>query len=136
MRSLNIQNKSIYEINFLISSFAAKRCQCLGSFNRRNYSRDALDMFCRDDRTPLNPDSPTYQVMDSLVKNATGSYIPQIIPNKTRCGNLDPKEMNITEKCYCLAKDKKGAGRFASNEICISHTIRIRGILHCLILMH
>ena len=69
-------------------------------------------MFCRDDRTPLNPDSPTYQVMDSLVKNATGSYIPQIIPNKTRCGNLDPKEMNITEKCYCLAKDKKGAGRF------------------------
>lgn len=74
-------------------------------------------MFCRDDRTPLNPGSPTYQVMDSLVKNATGSYIPQIIPNKTRCGNLDPKEMNITEKCYCLVKDKKGAGRFASNEI-------------------
>ena len=95
-------------------------------------------MFCRDDRTPLNPDSPTYQVMDSLVKNATGSYIPQIIPNKTRCGNLDPKEMNITEKCYCLAKDKKGAGRFASNEIGISllMAIRIRGILHCLILMH
>ena len=54
------------------------------------------------------------------MKNATGSYIPQIIPNKTRCGNLDPKEMNITEKCYCLAKDKKGAGRFASNEIGIS----------------
>ena len=74
-------------------------------------------MFCRDDRTLLNPGSPTYQVMDSLVKNATGSYIPQIIPNKTRCGNLDPKEMNITEKCYCLAKDKKGAGRFTSNEI-------------------
>ena len=72
------------------------------------------------------------------MKNATGSYIPQIIPNKTRCGNLDPKEMNITEKCYCLAKDKKGAGRFASNEIGISllMAIRIRGILHCLILMH
>ena len=123
---------------FLFHLISAKRCQCLGSFNRRNYSRDALDMFCRDDRTPLNPDSPTYQVMDSLVKNATGSYIPQIIPNKTRCGNLDPKEMNITEKCYCLAKDKKGAGRFASNEIGISllMAIRIRGILHCLILMH
>ena len=117
MRSLKILNKSIYENQFSYFIVAAKRCQCLGSFNRRNYSRDALDMFCRDDRTPLNPDSPTYQVMDSLVKNATGSYIPQIIPNKTRCGNLDPKEMNITEKCYCLAKDKKGAGRFASNVI-------------------
>ena len=66
--------------------------------------------------------------MDSLVKNATGSYIPQIIPNKTRCGNLDPKEMNITEKCYCLAKDKKGAGRFSSNDIGKS-VISLRGIL-------
>ena len=68
-------------------------------------------MFCRNDTTPRNPGSPTYRIMDSLEKNLTGSYIPQIIPNKTRCGNLDPVEMNITNKCYCLAKDKKGAGK-------------------------
>ena len=48
--------------------------------------------------------------MDSLVKNMTGSYIPQIVPNKTRCGNLDPVEMNETNKCFRLSKDGKGAG--------------------------
>lgn len=95
-------------------TYLAKRCQCLGSFNRRNYSLDALDMFCRNDTTPRNPGSPTYRVMDSLVSNSTAppmGFLPQIIPNKTRCGNLDPVEMNITNKCYCLVKDKKGAGK-------------------------
>ena len=99
-------------LNNHISCFSAKRCRCLGEFNRRNYSRDSLDMFCRNDTEGSGgkESGPIYQVMDSLVKNMTGSYIPQIVPNKTRCGNLDPVEMNETNKCFCLSKDGKGAG--------------------------
>jgi hypothetical protein len=69
-------------------------------------------MFCRNDTEgPGGKESgPIYRVMDSLVENMTGAYIPQIVPNKTRCGNLDPVEMNQTNKCFCLSKDGKGAG--------------------------
>ena len=91
--------------------YIAKRCRCLGSFKRRHYSTSSLDKFCRNDTSVVKKNGPMYQVMDSLVKNMTGHYIPQIVPNKTRCGNLDPVEMNETNKCYCLARDKEGAGK-------------------------
>ena len=87
----------------------------MGSFKKRNYTRRALDQFCRDDRTAQNLDGPTYTVMDSGFKMRNGTAWKQIVPNKTRCGNLDPVEMNVTDKCYCLAKDNvygknQGAG--------------------------
>ena len=95
----------------LFPSYLAKRCRCLGSFKRRHYSTDSLDKFCRNDTSIEKPGGPTYRVMPSLVTNATGHYVPQIVPNKTRCGNLDPVEMNETNKCYCSSKDKDGAGK-------------------------
>ena len=58
--------------------------------------------------------------MPSLVTNATGHYVPQIVPNKTRCGNLDPVEMNETNKCYCSSKDKDGAGKDILHLLAIS----------------
>ena len=89
----------------------AKRCQCLGSLKRPKYSIGALDLFCRNDTSPVNKDGDTYRTMDSLARMANGTALAQIVPNKTRCGNLDPVEMNITDKCYCLARNGQGAGK-------------------------
>ena len=93
------------------SMLAALRCRCLGSFQRKHYSTNALDKFCRNDTTSQKQTGPMYQLMNSLEKNETLHYLPQIVPNKTRCGNLDPVEMNETNKCYCLSRDKEGAGK-------------------------
>ena len=124
--------RSTNHINF----YLAKRCRCLGEFKRRSYSRDALDKFCRNDTVPgVKESGPIYTIMDSLERNATGSFIPQIVPNKTRCGNLDPVEMNDTNKCYCRSKDGKGAGTlqnllitpnyFIEKSILVKHTRNI-----------
>ena len=66
--------------------------------------------------------------MPSLVTNATGHYVPQIVPNKTRCGNLDPVEMNETNKCYCSSKDKDGAGKDILELLAISNDHRLNQI--------
>ena len=41
--------------------------------------------------------------------------MPQVLPNKTRCGSLDPVEMaNPDNACFCTAKDKLGASQLVT----------------------
>lgn len=51
--------------------------------------------------------------MPSIVRNPeTGEPLDQVVPNKTRCGSLDPVEMSPDNKCYCYPKEEKGASTY------------------------
>ena len=64
----------------------------------------ALDMYCRND---------TWRVMPSIVRDpTTGIPLDQVVPNKTRCGSLDPVEMTLNNTCHCWPKEGKGASKF------------------------
>ena len=50
--------------------------------------------------------------MPSIVRDPnTGEPLDQIVPNKTRCGSLDPVEMNLNNTCHCWPKDGKGSSK-------------------------
>ena len=50
MRTLQQKANNRPMIPFLY--FPALRCQCLGDFSNRNYSINALDMYCRNETWP------------------------------------------------------------------------------------
>ena len=81
-----------------------QRCQCLGDFKLRNYSINALDMFCRND-------SLHNEIMESIHRDDDQNKIPVINPSKVRCGSEDPLEMNITNKCHCWPTAGEGASK-------------------------
>ena len=117
--------------------FPALRCQCLGDFSNRNYSINALDMYCRNETWPemvnissfldkrfqrFNRNkkntnfyfSKIFQVMPSgtAFDQNTIEPLDMIVPYKTRCGSLDPLEMSEETKCNCWQTSGEGSCKF------------------------
>ena len=82
--------------------FAAQRCQCLGDFSFQNYSINALDMYCRN------------KTWETLPSGYDGNMQPIkiVVPDKTRCGSLDPLEMDLDKSCSCWQTNGEGACKF------------------------
>jgi hypothetical protein len=61
--------------------------------------------------------------MPGVTRDSLGVPIPQVVPNKTRCGSLDPVDMTEENKCSCKPKDDYGSG----NEYIFSreHGVRV-----------
>ena len=54
--------------------FSANRCKCLGDFKNADLSRQALDMFCRND---------SYRVLDGFYRDSvTRKYLKEVVPSK------------------------------------------------------
>ncbi len=86
----------------------AQRCQCLGDFKSKNYSIEALDMFCRND---------TWDVMPSIHRDENQKQLDVVVPSKVRCGSTDPLEMNVTNQCSCWPTAGEGASKNISHFI-------------------
>ena len=57
--------------------------------------------------------------MDSLVTNENGTAFKQVVPNKIRCGSLNPYIMDEKDKCYCkprLGGDTTKRGELAKGK--------------------
>ncbi len=81
-----------------------KRCVCLGNLETPEMATKALDLYCRNETLDKG------KVMPSLDYDADGKEIPVFVPDKTRCGTLDPLDIdNMENKCKCYPKDDKGS---------------------------